>query len=116
MQRIRSVAFHYSSDLEEIWLDASRLDKFEEVHSFEEDGREIKGPPACSGVYTGWTHEHVTDEQRRQRTIWGYIMLCVYMYDTYYVQRVVMISFLPGGKYGVTGDKRWIPQQDLAWG
>lgn len=26
-------------------------------------------------VYAGWTHEHVTDEERRQRTIWGYIMV-----------------------------------------
>lgn len=60
--------------MEEVQLDASRLYKLEDAHPFEEaQGREIKGPPACSGVYAGWTHEHVTDEQRRQRSIWGYI-------------------------------------------
>lgn len=63
--------------MEEIQLDASRLDKLEEAQTFEEaqDGKEIKGPSARSAVYAGWTHEHVTDEQRRQRTIWGYIMV-----------------------------------------
>lgn len=58
-------------------MDASTLDRFEDGHPFVEaqEGREIKGLAACSGVYAGWTHEHVTDEQRRQRTIWGYIMV-----------------------------------------
>lgn len=70
------MAFHSPLDLEEIQLDASRLDRLDEAQTFEEaqEGREIKGPSACSGVYAGWTHEHVTDEQRRQRSIWAYIM------------------------------------------
>lgn len=64
--------FILPSDLDEIQLDASGLDKLEDIHLFEEaeNVREIKGPPVCSGVFAGWTHEHVTDEQRRQRTIW----------------------------------------------
>ncbi len=89
MQWIRSVVFHSPSDLEEIQLDASRLDKLEEAHPFEEaqEGREIKGPPACSGVYACWTHEHVTDEQRRQRTIWGYIMVLSSMHNTVDIEK-----------------------------
>lgn len=64
-------------DLREIQLDASMMDKLEDIHLCEgpEDGREIKGSAVCSGLYAGWTHEHVTDEPRRQWTIWGYIMV-----------------------------------------
>ena len=49
-------------------------------------GERSKGLPACSGVYAGWTHEHVTDEQRRQRSIWGYIMILSSRYNTADIQ------------------------------
>lgn len=65
---------HSLSDLGEIQLHASRLDKPEEAQTFQEaqEGG-IKGMSACPGVHADRTHEHVTDEQRRQRTMWGYI-------------------------------------------
>ena len=76
--------FHSPSALKDIQLDVSRPDKLEDARPLEEaqEGREIKGPPACSGVYAGCTHEHVTDEQRRQRTIWGYIMVLSSRHNT----------------------------------
>lgn len=49
-------------------------------------GERSKGLPAGSGVCAGWTHEHVTDEQRRQRTIWGYIMVLSSRYNTADIQ------------------------------
>ncbi|CAB1430614.1 unnamed protein product [Pleuronectes platessa] len=63
-----SAAFGYKH---QGWTSTRRIDVTEEAL----EGREIKEPPAAGpGVCAGWTYEHVTDEQRRQRTIWGYIM------------------------------------------
>lgn len=75
MQWISSVVFYSPSDQEDIQLDVFGLDRFGEDQPFEEaqEGRHIKGLPACSDGYAARPHEHVTDEQRRHGTIWSYI-------------------------------------------
>lgn len=35
---------------------------------------EIKIPSVNPDVHSGWIHENDTDEQRRQNSIWSYIM------------------------------------------
>lgn len=69
-------SFTLLPDLKEIHMDTCRIGKFKDIpfcYFIEaKGGVRSKGR---SGVYAGWTHEHDTDEQRRQRTIWGYIMV-----------------------------------------
>lgn len=69
-------SFTLPPDLKEIHMDTCRIGKVKDIpfcYFIEaKGGMRSKG---CSGVYAGWTHEHDTDEQRRQRTIWGYIMV-----------------------------------------
>lgn len=35
-----------------------------------------------SDVYAGWMHKNVTDEQRRQKSIWSYIMALTSVHNT----------------------------------
>lgn len=69
-------SFTLLPDLKEIHMDTCRIGKFKDIpfcYFIEaKGGARSKGR---SGTYAGWTHEHDTDEQRRQRTIWGYIMV-----------------------------------------
>lgn len=59
-------SFTLPSELKQIHMEAPRLRKHLLVNRGQE-GSEIKG------FYAGWMREHVTDEQRHQRTDWGYI-------------------------------------------
>lgn len=61
-------SFTLPSELKEIHMEALRLGKHL-LFNRGQEGSEIKG------FYAGWIREHVTDEQRRQRAIWGYIMV-----------------------------------------
>lgn len=59
-------SFTLPSELKEIHMEAPRLGKHL-LFNRGQEGSQIKG------FYAGWMREHVTDEQRHQRTVWGYI-------------------------------------------
>lgn len=63
-----------------------KLDRLNGFHHFEVGGGaefiQIKSLPVIPDVYAGWMHKNATDEQRRQKSIWSYIMALTSAHNT----------------------------------
>lgn len=58
------------------------------------EGIQIKSLPVNPDVHSGWMHENDTDEQRRQNSIWSYIMTLTSVHNSAVSAWKVQSSFI----------------------
>lgn len=58
------------------------------------EGIQIKSPSVTPDVHSGWMHENDTDEQRRQNSIWRFIMTLTSVHNSADSARKVRSSFI----------------------